>query len=160
MSSTVLRAADIRHTEVLLTSQVRSSLNPINPDVVLGPSPFVQRSRTNKKTIRISFSLAKSLFLTSRDLVKLSQIFYTPTNDGHITPFEKEIFFFVTYLFYIYETCSDLTLISQKNLGLKFHIALDLKTSYNHFTHLIYPFYTFLCPCKYNFHQKITSDTS
>ena len=70
MSSTVLRAADIRHTEVLLTSQVRSSLNPINPDVVLGPSPFVQRSRTNKKTIRISFSLAKSPFLTLRDLAK------------------------------------------------------------------------------------------
>ena len=64
--------------------------NPINPYVVVvwdkiksglvALCPCVDRATTNKKTIRISFLRSqKSLFLTLRDLAKLSQIFlYVP----------------------------------------------------------------------------------
>ena len=45
-------------------------INPINPHVVVVFVDHHIQSCTNKKTIRISFSLAKSPFLTLRDLAK------------------------------------------------------------------------------------------
>ena len=79
----------VRHRiDRLWKSRILTNLgvaNPINPYVVVWDKiesgfvalcPCVDRATTNKKTIRISFLRSqKSLFLTLRDLAKLSQIF-------------------------------------------------------------------------------------